>query len=78
MSEWQPIETAPTDGTRVLLWTPDLDPPTIQAEWRSYDDSMPDAGYWVDVWNNDMIESAANGYITATHWMPLPAPPVTT
>jgi hypothetical protein len=70
---WRPIEEAPKDRTRVLLYTDELTPPTIQAEWRSYDD-QPDFGEWVDVWNNDPIETSI-GAIRPAAWMPLPSPP---
>lgn len=71
---WQPIETAPKDGTRVLLFTDELTPPTIQAQWRPYEAHFDGAGEWVDVWNNDPIETNS-GPIKPTHWRPLPAPP---
>jgi len=72
---WRPIEEAPRDRTRVLLYTEELSPPTIQAEWRPYDD-LPECGEWVDVWNNDPIE-AGTGAIRPTAWQPLPSPPST-
>lgn len=67
MSDWQDIATAPRDGTRVLLWFNELDPHTIQSEWR-------DEVGWVDVWNNDRIE-LTHSFIWPTHWMSLPEPP---
>jgi hypothetical protein len=72
---WRPIEEAPKDRTRVLLYTNELTPPTIQAEWRPYDDQVG-FGEWVDVWNNDPIETNV-GPASFTHYMPLPAPPET-
>jgi len=59
MMEWQPIETAPKDGTRVLLW---VVPPRIWMpfEWRG--------GRWMgDDYPLNMAE--------ATHWTPLPPQP---
>ncbi len=61
MTEWQPIETAPKDGTRVLLWRRAIrDQPTpIMAD-----------GFWCEtcwVWPYILSEP--------THWQPLPAPP---
>ncbi len=64
MSEWQPIETAPRDGTRVLVYEPGH---------PSYED---DAGFidlayhlYGEVW------ASVNGGSEPTHWMPLPDPP---
>lgn len=67
---WRPIETAPKDGTDVLLfrrlpWDPMPRPivagyfgTTEDCGWAAYDD--PDK--WID------------GEVT--HWMPLPEPPL--
>jgi hypothetical protein len=54
---WQPIETAPQDGTVIMIHVtakPNLPPYTCRAD-----------DYWNGAW---WLE-------TATHWMPLPAPP---
>lgn len=59
MSKWQPIETAPKDGTLVLVW--DEDTP-ITASW--------DEGFgWCD-----NVRGTYWGF-SPTHWMPLPEPP---
>lgn len=59
--EWQPIETAPKDGTDILTWThlPDAFNPYIVVKWKR--------GTWVAV---DPL-----GEYLPTHWMPLPEPP---
>lgn len=66
MSEWQPIETAPKDGTPVLLYEPSEDPTVHVAEWGIGDWHLCDfdPGY-------DLVQRAVN----PTHWMPLPEPP---
>lgn len=71
---WQPIETAPKDGTEILLF-----------ELLRGEESMIRAGYWEDQGESihDVGEAAGwsiadSGYIgeiRPTHWMPLPAPP---
>ena len=66
MSEWQPIDTAPRDGTRVLL--------TIQYGVRQ----RLEIGYWgrglsreTGSWRFHRVHNDDR----PTHWMPLPAPP---
>lgn len=62
---WQPIETAPKDGTSMLL-----------CRW---DDNEQDvlpivSGFWSrlsEVWFAEMV----GRNVTPTHWMPLPPPP---
>lgn len=57
---WQPIDTAPTDGTLILVYAPgvqDLDSIICPCAYH------PDAGFCVD----ELREP--------THWMPLPSPP---
>lgn len=58
---WQPIETAPKDGTSILATEIDGEPVV----------SYFDEGGWVYSWH------AYDGYHhwNPTHWQPLPAPP---
>lgn len=70
MSTWQPIETAPLDGTEVILRFVTLDessrPVEVLNGW--YD------GTWRRVCNNsNSYQYFSFGDIT--HWMPLPNPP---
>lgn len=68
MSEWQPIETAPRDGTQILVcFVPDMGRAIMVVE---YDPDREGEGYpWV------AAESAAYHKNAVTHWQPLPAPP---
>ncbi len=59
---WQPIETAPKDGTRVLLYEP------------RDDEHMIEVGFWdYDSWYGPVHVYT----IWPTHWQPLPTPPAT-
>ena len=64
--EWQPIETAPRDGTRVLGYGPDLGYTTPNICAVIYDTHSK--GWYADQWD-------CAGIIKPTHWMPLPEPP---
>lgn len=65
---WQPIETAPKDGTQVLLWRDE----TIVGRWQ-IDDRRP---YWTggDIYWRGVRWCRDHN---PTHWQPLPEPPVT-
>ena len=63
MTDWQPIETAPKGGTRILVYAPRAvelgrDPIRID-EFRDGDWQHTNKHYW-----------------PATHWMPLPEAPL--
>ncbi len=63
---WQSIETVPTDGTPVLLYSPDARDPQIFV-------GVCYEGEWFDYWREDgcwPIDAEA------THWMPLPDKPL--
>jgi hypothetical protein len=68
LPKWQPIETAPKDGTPILLGLPVCgnlwaeDRRVYEGRWHERE------GTWASI----------NGFIlfsVATHWMPLPEPP---
>lgn len=78
--KWQPIETAPRDGTQIVLakydWAhglgamfPRIDDELMYGLW------WLTVGYWSDKWLNwnDGIEPS--GLASPTHWMALPPPP---
>jgi hypothetical protein len=78
VSEWQPIATAPDDGTIIHVWADGYEWP----ETVFYEDYPPaDAleigvrGFWryADDLLADVTDSA--GDEDWTHWRPLPAPP---
>lgn len=58
--EWQPIETAPKDGTEIILWNKSWQSPhSGYYGWRGWEQA-----YECGPWKNQ-----------PTHWMPLPEPP---
>ena len=62
---WQPIETAPRDGTRVLMIRAGE-----QAAWvGSWNLYGTDNGWWDDARELDLKERPP------TYWQPLPDPP---
>ena len=70
VTDWQPIDTAPRDGTQVLLYVP-----------QDTDDEMPSfiAQGWYEsgIFDRRWYEAAGECVCDPqpTHWMPLPAPP---
>lgn len=64
---WQPIETAPKDGTTVIAFMPSEEPSLAYCAGAG---RSRDGGDWW-VWTE-------RSYVgRPTHWMPLPAPPKT-
>jgi len=66
--EWQPIETAPRDGTIISLTSSSpLWKYPFPAKW------CEKQGFWIfaDHWLNDVCGVSD----LVDHWMPLPAPP---
>lgn len=74
MSQWQPIESAPKDGTRIDLWTKCWNVHTDAFDtmrcpncyWTKGDSMTNRNAHWVN------LESGWR----PTHWMPLPDPPI--
>jgi hypothetical protein len=70
MSEWQPIDTAPKDGSNVLVCIAGLTGSQGEAFWYQGDEY---ASGWI-TW--DGANHTRTFYTTPpTHWMPLPEPP---
>lgn len=74
-TEWQPIETAPKDGTEILIFTTRG---IAHVGWSKYCgaylESGESSGGWDVCWNNSDGWNDPE-FPDATHWMPLPAPP---
>lgn len=69
MSGWQPIETAPKTGLRILLYQPigdgeDRDRTVAEGAWGIH-------GHGPACW----CMEAGDGWIAPTHWRKLPEPP---
>lgn len=80
MQQWQPIETAPKDGTKILGWNQQLG--QRETFMDKYTDGSPgykkhkESGGPIDIgwyWF-DPIHNWASTW-KPTHWMPLPEPP---
>lgn len=76
-SAWQPIETAPKDGTRILVYGTyqwenyyeRQEEGIICAEWYKITGAN-DNGSWNAISTNPYCD-----FVQPTHWMPLPTPP---
>jgi hypothetical protein len=75
--EWQPIESAPKDGTAILAYIPfawaNEEPAALQdvVEWHGPAGSN---GFWFSR-TAPNYHQACDKRCQPTHWMPLPAPP---
>lgn len=66
---WQPIETAPLDGTEVVLFYPHMSNGLVTAGYYHRADFHHEPYWYADLVNG--------GASPPTHWMPLPPPPPT-
>lgn len=69
MSEWQPIDSAPRDGTYVLLYDD-----RFLHSVDSYLIARYEHGDW---WGRPTKSGISHLWREATHWQHLPAPPQT-
>lgn len=79
LTGWQPIETAPKDGTEILLG---VDIATVwivrNGRWVDADDWVPPAedgisGWWC--YTNSVTQELLEGIYEPTHWCPMESPP---
>lgn len=80
MREWQPIETAPKDGTMIDVWNRGYGRRIPNVCWREQDKGITGEMGWAlsagtcgpddffERWQYLEVEDV-------THWMPLPEPP---
>lgn len=75
--QWQPIETAPKDGTDIWVWST-IDKRAESIRFELYDDEIAEEvgepGFWR--YSEDLIADVAEaeGH-EFSHWMPLPSSP---
>lgn len=66
--QWQPVETAPKNGTYIIVWQPNtLEPSQTIVCWDMYDE-------WWHCCDGKNPEIRLRG-VNPTHWMPLPSAP---
>ena len=70
---WQPIETAPKDGTRIMVYCPRLGV-NCSANWNDDKYARKPRPYWTHMgeylWGKTMVREDQ-----PTHWMPMPEAP---
>lgn len=71
--QWQPIATAPKDGTQVWLW---WDKKRRLGRWHEAENPPSIGGRFANWLTDD--KGSVSAVTKPTHWMPLPAPPEAT
>lgn len=69
--QWMAIETAPKDGSRLLLWTPGYRGMIAIGAWSDDRYSRRPRPFW----SFAGFRTAVARDMQPTHWMPLPEPP---
>lgn len=72
--KWQPISTAPKDGSTVMVYPATWNGQTASmARWEMDEHAKNPRPYWRR--GDDMGRVSYSRGTSPTHWMPLPAPP---
>ena len=71
---WQTIDSAPKDGTQVLLWCDNYGV-EIGSYRNDMNDDEGDDPCWLDNSHDDFSCGYASTPLSPTHWMPLPEGP---
>lgn len=71
--QWQPIETAPKDGTCVMVWPPTWNDVASCAKWDRDEYVKRPRPYWRRI--DDLGRASTSRDKPPTHWQPLPQPP---
>ena len=75
MAEWQPIDTAPRDGTLIDVWAVSEDGKT---QGRLTNVSWEEVSDWMGNVREDWFPTYRNPHqpkMVPAYWMPLPQPP---
>lgn len=80
MDDWRTIDSAPKDGTAVLVYFARLNFGADLGRLRNHVEHVAlgwyEDGTWYEAGTaHDMFESWREAEQLPTHWMPLPAPP---
>jgi hypothetical protein len=71
---WQPIETAPKDGTHVLVYPPTWNNKKASiAAWSDDNCAKNPRPFWKR--DDDLGQVSRSRSCETTHWMPMPEPP---
>ena len=73
LGAWLPIETAPKDGTKILVFCPRLGA-CGPATWDTCQYAKKPRTFWTH-WGERIFGTTRVRDDQPTHWMPLPAPP---
>jgi hypothetical protein len=86
--EWQPIESAPKDGTDILVYYECATVPIVHIAFYRGKDEWESSGKYCGGWNsleewegwwsyttNSISQDKLIGFSEPTHWMPLSKPP---
>ena len=75
MTQWQPIETAPRDGTVIIMWLKEPYAQQVGIGYRPITQVIIGDLFEETVGDDCMICSPYGDWCSVTHWMPLPDPP---
>lgn len=74
VAQWQPIETAPKDGTSILVFPPTwVNKPCSIAKWDTDQYAKKPRPYWRR--DDDQGQVSYSRNTPPTHWLPLPEAP---
>ena len=77
MSDWKPIDTAPKDGTKILLYEDGIIEGYFEVNEKYIKDhkAWGGEGYWKSLWTPEHGCGCCGDDNEPTHWMPLPKGP---
>lgn len=85
---WRTMESAPKDGTEVLVYKDVASVPVVHIAWYRSEEEWNESGQhcggwdtleeWLGWWSytrNSVTQERLDGWAEPSHWRPLPSPP---